>query len=346
MTEDRAVRASLVLCAMVAVLAAAFLARPIIAPVTFALFIVAVVYPLQGALERRIPKLLALLLTLLATIAVISVLAFLVVWAFGLVAQWLLNNTARFQALYTQATDWLDGHGVPAHTTMASSFNPSWITGVVRDIGGKGAGALSFIIITFAFTVLALLEVDVVRSSVNRLESPKMREALLSPAQEISSKFQKYMLVRSTMSLLTGAVVWAFALTAGIELATAWGVIAFVLNYIPFIGPLIATVVPSLFALAQFESWQLAIGVFACLNFIQFFIGSYLEPRIAGKRLSLSPFMVLFAVFFWSFLWGMAGAFIGVPILIAVLTICSEHEPTKWISVLMSGGDGEKALRG
>ncbi len=84
--------------------------------------------------------------------------------------------------------------------------------------------------------------------------------------------------------------------------------------------------------------------MFACLNFIQFFIGSYLEPRIAGKRLSLSPFMVLFAVFFWSFLWGMAGAFIGVPILIAVLTICSEHESTRWIYVLMSGGGAsEKA---
>ena len=91
MTEDRAVRASLVLCAMVAVLAAAYLARPIIAPVIFALFIVAVVYPLQGALQRRIPKLLALVLTLLATIAVISVLALLVAWAFGLVAQWLIS---------------------------------------------------------------------------------------------------------------------------------------------------------------------------------------------------------------------------------------------------------------
>jgi predicted PurR-regulated permease PerM len=104
----------------------------------------------------------------------------------------------------------------------------------------------------------------------------------------------------------------------------------------------VATVFPSLFALAQFESWNLALVVFACLNAIQFFIGSYLEPRIAGAQLSLSPFMVLFAVFFWSFLWGIAGAFIGVPILIAVLTICGEHEPSKWIAVLMSGGDRDK----
>ena len=90
------------------------------------------------------------------------------------------------------------------------------------------------------------------------------------------------MLVRSMMSVLTGFVIWGFALLAGLELATAWGVIAFVLNYIPFIGPLVATVFPTLFALAQFESWQLALVVFSGLNLIQFLIGSYLEPQNRG----------------------------------------------------------------
>jgi AI-2 transport protein TqsA len=139
------------------------------------------------------------------------------------------------------------------------------------------------------------------------------------------------------MSVLTGLVVWVFALLAGLELATAWGVIAFVLNYIPFIGPLVATVFPTLFALAQFESWELAVIVFVGLNLIQFLIGSYLEPRIAGSALSISPFLVLFAVFFWAFLWGIPGAFIGVPIVIAILTLCEEHESTRWIATLLSG---------
>jgi AI-2 transport protein TqsA len=342
MTQDRAATASLLLAAMVILLAAAFFARPILAPVTFAIFIVAVVWPIQGAMQRRVPKLLAMVITLLSTLAAISILGYLVVWAFGHVAQWLLNNTARFQALYGQAVTWLEEHGLAVQPLMATSFSPAWITSAVREIGGQGYGLLSFVVIAFAFTVLGLLEVDLAHHNIQRLENARLRESLLTPAKEISAKFQKYMLVRSTMSALTGAVVWVFALAAGIELATAWGVIAFVLNYIPFIGPLVATVFPSLFALAQFESWNLALVVFACLNAIQFFIGSYLEPRIAGARLSLSPFMVLFAVFFWSFLWGIAGAFIGVPILIAVLTICGEHEPSKWIAVLMSGGDRDK----
>ena len=138
-------------------------------------------------------------------------------------------------------------------------------------------------------------------------------------------------------------MVWSFALVAGIELATAWGVIAFVLNYIPFLGPLIATVFPTLFVLVQSESWQACFAVFVCLNFIQFVIGSYLEPRIAGAALSMSPFIVLLFVFFWSFLWGVAGAFIGLPIMIAVLTICEQNKSTQWIALLLSGGERKSA---
>jgi predicted PurR-regulated permease PerM len=85
--------------------------------------------------------------------------------------------------------------------------------------------------------------------------------------------------------------------------------------------------------------------VFAGLNFIQFFIGSYLEPRIAGATLSMSPFIVLLAVFFWSFLWGIAGAFIGLPIMIALLTICGQHESTEWITLLLSGSSRKPGVR-
>lgn len=120
------------------------------------------------------------------------------------------------------------------------------------------------------------------------------------------------------MSAATGALVWALARLSGLQFALEWGTIAFALNHIPFIGPFIATVFPTLFALAQFASWQAALAVFASLNVIQFVIGGYIEPRLAGSSLAISPFVVLFAVFFWTFLWGLFGAFIGVPIAIAV----------------------------
>ena len=84
----------------------------------------------------------------------------------------------------------------------------------------------------------------------------------------------------------------------------------------------------------------LALVVFIGLNLLQFVIGSYIEPRVAGTAVSVSPFMVLFAVFFWGMLWGIAGAFIGVPILIALATVCARHPAARPLAVLLSAGDG------
>jgi predicted PurR-regulated permease PerM len=137
------------------------------------------------------------------------------------------------------------------------------------------------------------------------------------------------------MSLITGVLVWALAWLSGLHLATDWGVIAVVLNYIPFIGPFVATVFPTLFALAQFASWQAALIVFACLNVIQFVIGSYIEPRVASGALAIPPLWSWFTVVSWTFLWGMFGAFIVVPITIAVLTFCAQLSSTRWLADLL-----------
>jgi predicted PurR-regulated permease PerM len=343
MNADPTIRAMLVLCTGILVLAALYFARSILAPVAFSLFIIAIVWPFQSALQARIPKLLALAVTIMTTLAVIAVFGFLMVWGFSRIGQWLINNSTRFQMLYVQARDWLEGHDISLAGQMLEVFNASWLIRAAQEIGGRINNLVSFAVITLVFTVLGLLEVDIARSNIARLKSKEIGGSLLRASRHIAAKLQLYMLVRSVMSVLTGSVVWGFALLAGLELATAWGVIAFVLNYVPFIGPLVATVFPTLFALAQFESWQLAVIVFLCLNLIQFLIGSYLEPRIAGATLSVSPFLVLFAVFFWSFLWGISGAFIGVPIVISILTICEHHESTQWVATLLSGRDSEPA---
>ena len=314
-----------------------YFARSILAPVAFSLFVIAIVWPLQRTLETRVPRLLALVATLVVTLLVIAVLGYLIVWSFGTVGRWVIDNALRFQALYLQWTDWLEEHGILVTSFLVENFNAGWLIRAVQEIGGRLQGLVTFVVITFVFTALGLLEVDIARKNIETLSNKEAAQTILQASTLIADKFQRYMLVRSAMSVLTGLVVWAFALLAGLELATAWGLIAFVLNYIPFIGPLVATVFPTIFALVQFGSWQLAAIVFLVLNLIQFLIGSYLEPRIAGAALSLSPFVVLFAVFFWAFLWGVPGAFIGVPIVIAALTLCEQRESTRWVAALLSG---------
>jgi AI-2 transport protein TqsA len=335
--SNRGALTMLGLSTAVLLFAGLYFARSILAPVAFSVFVIAIVWPLQRTLETRVPRLLALVATLVVTLLVIAVLGYLIVWSFGTVGRWVIDNALRFQALYLQWTDWLEEHGILVTSFLVENFNAGWLIRAVQEIGGRLQGLVTFVVITFVFTALGLLEVDIARKNIETLSNKEAAQTILQASTLIADKFQRYMLVRSAMSVLTGLVVWAFALLAGLELATAWGLIAFVLNYIPFIGPLVATVFPTIFALVQFGAWQLAAIVFLALNLIQFLIGSYLEPRIAGAALSLSPFVVLFAVFFWAFLWRVPGAFIGVPIVIAALTLCEQRESTRWIAALLSG---------
>jgi predicted PurR-regulated permease PerM len=340
MAADGTMRAMLAVVTVILVFAALNAASGILAPVTCAIFATACAWPLQRGLQARMPKLLALAITVLVTIVIVVMLASMVVWGVSRVAGWLIGNSPRFQALYQQKAEWLAQHDVYIGSLAIEHFNVGWLIRLFQEITSRLQGFVSFALVAFIFLMLGLLEVDVTRGKFAALANRTASQVALRAGAETAAKFRRYMLVRTLMSVMTGIAVWAFAHLAGLDLAVEWGVIAFAMNYIPFIGPLAATVLPSFLAIAQFESVGVAISVFAGLNLIQFIIGSYIEPRIAGATLALSPFMVLFAVFFGSFLWGIAGAFIGVPVLIAIVTICAQSPSSAWIADLLSGSSG------
>ncbi|MCK8786235.1 AI-2E family transporter [Roseomonas sp. NAR14] len=340
---DPALRAMAGLCAAVLVFAALREASSVFVPATFALFIIAVFWPVQRLLESRLPKLLALLVTIVIVLVSVVGLAMLVAWGFSRVGQWTIVNASRFQDIYLRQTEWLEGHGIPVAGLFAEHFDMRWVVWLAQSLTGRMQGLLSFLTVTLVFTMLGMLEVEVIRRKLVRMGRNGEGTRLLRACEQIGSKLQTYMLVRTVMSAVTGLSIWAFALAVGLELPVEWGMIAFALNYIPFLGPLTATVFPTLFAGLQFGSWEAALTVFLCLNVIQFVSGSYIEPRLAGKAVSVSPFLVLFAVFFWSFLWGIAGAFIGIPVTIALLVVCAQYDSTRWVAALLSGRDDAAA---
>ncbi len=336
MAGDRTLRLAAVICAAVLILAALWAARGVMTPVAFALFIIALVWPLQRRLRRFLPALLALVVTLAVALLVIGGAGWLVFWAFGDVANWVIANAARLQGLYMHAADLLEQRGLYAAELFAEQVNVLWLVQILRAVGGSLQSVLGFAVVTFVFVILGLLEVEPVGRRLRGIGSGDIGATMA----EIASRLQTYMLVRFAMSVLTGLGFWAFAAAFGLDLTREWGVLAFVLNFLPFIGSFVATLLPTLFAAAQFESLSSALFVFIGLNLVQFFIGSYIEPRLAGRAVSISPFMVLFAVFFWGLLWGIAGAFIGVPILIALVTLCARHPAAGPIAALLSAGGG------
>lgn len=336
-TRDYASKILLGLCAAVLTAAALQVGSPVFAPVAFALFIIAIVWPVQKALQSVMPKLAALLGTMLITAIVVALLGSVAVWGFSRAIQWLVGNAPRFQELYMATAAWFESHNIFIASLAVEHFNVGWLIGVINEIKARLSGLTAFAIVTSIYVILGLLEIEPTANRLRALQSRSSGPEWVGVFSEIGAKFRHYMYVRSLMSLTTGVVIWAFTLAAGLELATSWGAIAFVLNYIPFLGPLIATVFPTLFALVQTESWQFALAMFVGLNVIQFMIGSYMEPRLAGAKLAISPFVVMFAIFFWTYLWGIPGTFIGVPIVIAMLAICEQYPSSRWFSDLLSG---------
>jgi AI-2 transport protein TqsA len=323
------------------VLALLFAAQSVFAPLFFALFIIAIVWPCQVALQAKLPRLLALLITLIITVGFITAIGSSLAWGLGRFGQWLFINADRLQAAYATAVDWLEQRGLAIAGPIGDWFDISRLLSVIQGAAGRLNRFGGFTLLVLIFVMLGLLEVE---DFAARLRLPNARpygEIILAASRIIAMKFRRYMLVRTFASVLTGFLVWLLSIGAGLELAAAWGVIAFAFNYIPFLGPLLATTLPTLFAIVQFDTWQPAVLIFVSLNIIQFVIGSYFEPRLAGASLAVSPSAVMFAVFFWSLVWGLAGAFIGVPILIAFIAFCSMGASTKWIATILSGSKVE-----
>ncbi len=337
MVAGPALKITVGLIATVLLAAAAAQASSVLAPLALAIFIIAIVWPLQHRLQARMPKLLALAITIAVTVAVCLAFASLAVWGFSRVGRSLVADVPRYQALYDTMVTWLDGHGVSVAGLWAEHFNVAWLLRATQHVAGRVNTTLSFWLIALVYVILGLLEVDDIRRKIEALDNREVAHVLLDGSVAAAEKFRKYMVVRTQMSAMTGLLVGIFAGITGLPFAIEWGVIAFVLNYIPFIGPFIATLFPTLLAMTQFDSWQAVLGVFICLNIIQFVVGSYVEPRVSGDILSISPLVVLFTIFFWTFLWGLFGTFIGVPIALAILSFCGQHRSSRWLADLLGG---------
>ena len=136
--------------------------------------------------------------------------------------------------------------------------------------------------------------------------------------------------------MLTGL----FTLIMGLDLALLWGVTAFLLNYVPTLGPAAAIVPPTVFALLQFGGIERAAGVFFGVGAIQFLIGNFVDPKIEGRAVALSPVVVLFAVVLWGWIWGVLGALTAVPLTVTIVIVCQHFDGTRWVAALLSEVEG------
>ncbi|MGH6936425.1 MAG: AI-2E family transporter, partial [Methylocella sp.] len=192
---------------------------------------------------------------------------------------------------------------------------------------------LGFIAILVVF---GLPEVPALREKVHAALNARDRQELTGTVDEIAVKIRQYLGVTALTSVITGiaCTLWAFAL--GLDLALVWGVLNFLLNFIPVIGNIIGIIPPSLYAIIQYQSLTMPLIVFSGFAVIQIGISNFITPTLQGRSLSLSPVAIIVALAFWSWVWGIAGALIAVPLTVALVIICENFRSTEWFARLLS----------
>ncbi len=123
----------------------------------------------------------------------------------------------------------------------------------------------------------------------------------------------------------------------GLDLALVFGVMAFLLNFIPNVGSIIATLLPLPLAIVQFDSTGMIVGIVVVPGLVQMFIGSGLEPKLMGEGLQLHPVTILLALVFWGLLWGVVGMLLAAPMTAVLRLILERFEMTRPVAGLLAG---------
>src|SRR5260363_303773 len=177
--------------AAVLVTAAVAQARSVLAPLAAALFIIAIVWPVQKRLQSWLPKLLALAITVVVTTTACVAFASLAAWGFSRVGRSLIADAVRYQAFYDAAVIWLDGHGISFAGLWAEHFNVGWLLRVTQYVTGRVNTTLSFWLIVLVYVVLGLLEVEDAGRRIQRLENRTAARVLLEGSKATAAKFRK-----------------------------------------------------------------------------------------------------------------------------------------------------------
>ena len=176
----------------------------------------------------------------------------------------------------------------------------------------------------FQVKLRALIKDDAKRARV---------EAILDA---ISNDIQAYVWIMTFVSFVTALLSLAAMKFLGLEHAEFWAFIIFILNFIPTVGSILSTAFPTLYALVQFQDLSGPLKVFLLVGIIQFAIGNFLQPRLAGKTLLMSQLVVVLALFVWGAIWGIVGMFLAVPIMAIFIIILANFELTRPAAIIMS----------
>ncbi len=313
-------------------------AQPIAAPLIFALFLMGVCWPLYRWVQRLAPRVVAAAIALLVCLIALGGIGGGLYYSGVQIAGDSQKMAQLISLEALQLRSLAEGLGVPIPPPEKAA---SAVGTFLKYLSSQALSASTGLFLALTFLMLGLLEAPAFRTKLvgNRADS-----ALLHSLSEIASDFQRYIAARTFLGLLTGLLSGLGAWAIGLDYPFIWGLTNFLLNYFPTIGSILGVIPSTLYALAQSDGGAgLALAALGVIGGVQLIMGNYIDPLVQGRVLSLSPLIVLLSVAFWGWMWGVAGAFIGVPITIAIVLICRRFASTRWIATLLAGTNDDNA---
>ena len=318
---------------LVVIIAGLRAATELILPFLVAVFLAVVNVPLMNWLiRRRVPKPLAVMLTILTVVAVIGALV-------AVVAASITQLTAAaptYQARLNELTASLRGLGerfnLPVEQWMALDLAPAGMF----DLIGAVIGAVgSFLSNTF-LVVLTVIFILFEAAGFSRKITAAFGTAYDSFGQlsRMARQVQTYLVVKTAVSAATGLAVGVWVALLGLDFPLLWGVLAFLFNFIPTLGSIVAAVPAVLLAILQFGPGRAAVIAAGYLA-INVIFGNGIEPSLMGRRLGLSTLVVFGSLVFWGWVWGPVGMLFSVPLTMAVKIALENSHEFRWVAVML-----------
>ena len=330
--------------AVVVVLAGLKAAQSLVIPFLLALFLAIICFPVVAWLtSRKVPVGIAVLAVVVVLLAAFSGFGAIVGGSVNEFTAFATENQARFDGLLQSASTWFEAHDIdPASLDLLNMLQPGKLINLLGGVLKNLAGVLSnffLILLTMIFMLFEAASLPVkVRAAVGkgRFDIDNIRHAIL--------QVQRYLGLKTITSLTTGLLVGFWTLILGLDFAVVWGLLAFLLNYIPSIGSIVAAIPAVLLGLVQ---GGLGYAILIVVGYVvtNVGIGNFVEPWLMGRTLGLSTLVVFLSLVFWGWMWGSIGMLLSVPLTMIIKILFENTDDLQWIAVMLDNRRGaEKRL--
>ncbi|CAM3813788.1 AI-2E family transporter [Paracoccus yeei] len=310
-------------------------ARFILVCLAFAIIIFSLTSDAISAFARlKVPNWLATTLALIAITVGVLWAATTVVGQVNEVVTTSIAYTDRAQrVLATLSERW----GPKAQENIATFLGNIDVAGWIRSAASQASNLISGSVLILTFVGFMFSERIWFPVKVERLTGDPARAQLwLDTVHTIMRRVNRYLVVKTGISAVTAGLIWLIFRGAGLELAGAIATLTFILNFIPTLGSIIATVVTVAMVLAQTGDPATTLALGSLTTVVHFVIGNIFDPMLLGQTLRLSSFGIVLALAFWGAVWGIAGTFLAVPIMVAVMIVCARIPWLRPVAVMLS----------